>query len=86
MIKKKFEGVKMMTKSAQGKAETKVSARRKKIVKYFRDVVSEVRKVSWPDRKELVNATVAAIIFIVIFAIVVGIVDLILGQLLKLIT
>ncbi|MBM7583435.1 preprotein translocase subunit SecE [Caldicoprobacter guelmensis] len=75
-----------MTKSAQGKAETKVSARRKKIVKYFRDVVSEVRKVSWPDRKELVNATVAAIIFIVIFAIVVGIVDLILGQLLKLIT
>lgn len=76
----------MMAKIAQGKAETKASARRKKIVKYFRDVVSEVKKVSWPDRRELVNATVAAIVFIIIFAIVVGIVDLILGQLLKLIT
>lgn len=76
----------MMVKIAQGKAESKASLMRKKIVKYFRDVVSEVKKVSWPDRKELVNATIAAIVFIVIFAIVVGIVDLILGQLLKLIT
>ncbi|MCM8900401.1 preprotein translocase subunit SecE [Caldicoprobacter algeriensis] len=75
-----------MAKIAQGKAETKVSSKRKRVVKYFRDVISEVKKVSWPDRKELVNATIAAIVFIVIFAIVVGIVDLILGQLLKLIT
>ena len=76
----------MMAKGARGKAETKVSVRKNKIAKYFRDVVSEVKKVSWPDRKELVNATIAAIVFIVIFAIVVGVVDLILGQLLKLIT
>jgi preprotein translocase subunit SecE len=76
----------MMAKIAQGKAETKASGKRKRVVKYFRDVISEVKKVSWPDRKELVNATIAAIVFIVIFAIVVGIVDLILGQLLKLIT
>ncbi|MFO7154341.1 MAG: preprotein translocase subunit SecE [Caldicoprobacter oshimai] len=75
-----------MAKIAQGKAEAKMSGRRKRIAKYFRDVISEVKKVSWPDRKELVNATIAAIVFIVIFAIVVGIVDLILGQLLKLIT
>ena len=79
----------MMAKSARTKAETKVSIRKNvvgKIGKYFRDVISEVKKVSWPDRKELVNATIAAIVFIVFFAIVVGIVDLILGQLLKLIT
>ncbi|MFO7296062.1 MAG: preprotein translocase subunit SecE [Clostridia bacterium] len=79
----------MMAKSARTKAETKVPVRKNrlaKIGKFFRDVISEVKKVSWPDRKELVNATIAAIVFIVIFAIVVGIVDLILGQLLKLIT
>ncbi|MFO7295938.1 MAG: preprotein translocase subunit SecE [Caldicoprobacter sp.] len=79
----------MMVRSTRDKAETKAAARKNifsKIGRYFRDVVSEMKKVSWPDRKELVKATIAALVFIVLFAIVVGIVDLILGQLLKLIT
>jgi len=75
-----------MAKVVQGKPDAKASNRKKRFVKYFREVVSELKKVSWPSRKELVNATIAAIVVIVIFAIVVGLVDLILGQLLKLIT
>lgn len=68
------------------KASPKKGKARKGIGKYFREVVSELKKVSWPSRNELINSTVAVIVVIVAFAIVVGIIDLILGQLLKLLT
>jgi preprotein translocase subunit SecE len=54
--------------------------------KYFRGVVSELKKVSWPSRKELTNYTIIVIVFILLFAVAVGVVDLGLGQLLELIT
>lgn len=54
--------------------------------KYFRGVVSELKKVSWPSRKELTNTTMVVLAFIVIFSVVVGIIDLGLGELLKLVT
>ncbi|HHT64580.1 MAG: preprotein translocase subunit SecE [Caldicoprobacterales bacterium] len=54
--------------------------------KYFRGVVSEVKKVSWPSRKELTNTTMVVLAFIVILSVVVGVIDLGLGELLKLIT
>jgi preprotein translocase subunit SecE len=54
--------------------------------KYFRGVVSEMKKVTWPTRKELINSTAVVLVFILISAIAVGIVDLGLGSLLKLIS
>jgi len=56
------------------------------IRKYFRGVISELKKVTWPTRKELINTTVVVLVFILIFTAVVGIVDLGLGKLLELIT
>ncbi|NLC43286.1 MAG: preprotein translocase subunit SecE [Clostridiales bacterium] len=56
------------------------------IVKYFRGVVSEVKKVSWPSRKELINTTIIVVSFILIFSVIVGLIDLGLGALLELIT
>ncbi|MGI6189861.1 MAG: preprotein translocase subunit SecE [Clostridiales bacterium] len=75
-----------MARASKNKPEVKTKKRRRSIVKYFREVISELKKVSWPSRKELINSTIATIVFIVAFAIVVGVVDLILGQLLKLIS
>jgi len=75
-----------MARASRNKPEAKAKKQKRGIIKYFREVVSELKKVSWPSRKELINSTVAAIVFIIVFAIVVGLVDLILGQLLKLIT
>ena len=57
-----------------------------RIRKYFRGVASELKKVSWPTRKELINSTVIVLVFIVVFAATVGLIDLGLGSLLKLIT
>ena len=56
------------------------------VKKYFRGVVSELKKVTWPTRKELANTTMVVLAFILIFSIVVGVIDLGLGKLLELIT
>lgn len=75
-------------------AKTKSSAKsvakkrkpRKGIVKSFREVVSELKKVSWPSAKELTNYTIVVVVLILIFAAVIGIVDFGLGQLFTLIS
>ncbi len=56
------------------------------IVKFFRSVISEMKKVTWPTRKELVNYTIVVIVVVIIVAAVVGVMDLGFGQLLQLIT
>jgi len=75
---------------AKGKAASKAVANknkpRKGIRKFFREVVSEVKKVSWPNVKDLTNHTVVVVVLIVLFAIVIGIVDFGLGKLFTLIS
>lgn len=45
---------------------------------FIGDVNSEVRKVTWPDRQQLKNATGVIILFVVIVAILIGLMDLVL--------
>lgn len=54
--------------------------------KYFREVVSEVKKVSWPTKKELINLVIAVVVFVIGVALLTGVVDLGLTQLLALIS
>jgi preprotein translocase subunit SecE len=68
------------------KQVTKDKKRSGGIKKFFRGVVSELKKVTWPSRKELMNTTMVVLAFILIFSVVVGIIDLGLGKLLELIT
>ena len=63
-----------------------VKKNRPNMMKYFRGVVAEMKKVSWPTRKELINTTIIVLTFIVVFSIIVGAIDLGLGKLLELIT
>ncbi len=56
-----------------------------RIRKYFRGIASELKKVSWPTRKELINSTAVVLVFILVFATAVGLIDLGLGSLLNLI-
>ena len=74
-----------MARASKNKPEVKTKSE-KEYCKILSRIISELKKVSWPSRKELINSTIATIVFIVAFAIVVGVVDLILGQLLKLIS
>lgn len=75
-----------MAKEKETAKKPVAKKKRAGIVKYFRGVVSEVKKVSWPSRKELINTTIVVVSFILIFSVIVGLIDLGLGALLELIT
>jgi preprotein translocase subunit SecE len=49
-----------------------------KIKKFLKEVVAELRKVTWPTKDELIGSTIVTIVVSMIVAIFVGIVDRIL--------
>lgn len=49
--------------------------------KFFREARAELRKVTWPNRKELVTYTIVVIVTTAIVGIFLGVVDLIFSQL-----
>jgi preprotein translocase subunit SecE len=58
---------------------------KEKIINFFRDIVKEMKKVTWPKREELKESTIVVIITSLIFAIFVYIVDKIINEGLKVI-
>lgn len=56
-----------------------------KVVKYFQDVVSEMKLVSWPTRDEVVAATVLVVVFSIIMALVVFGIDEVISRLIGLV-
>jgi preprotein translocase subunit SecE len=46
-----------------------------RIAGFFRDVVHELKRVTWPSRKALVNYTIVVIVTIIIFSILLGLFD-----------
>ena len=57
----------------------------KKIARYFKECWLELKKVSWPTRDTVVHYTWIVIISTVVFGIILGLVDLGIGQLMDLI-
>ena len=55
----------------------------KKFQKFLKDVRSELRKVSWPNRSTVVVNTTAVIVVSIICGIYIGIVDVIFKKLLQ---
>src|SRR4051794_36595142 len=47
---------------------------------FFREVVSELRKVIWPTRKELLTYTTIVIVFVTVMTTIVGLLDLGFGK------
>lgn len=48
----------------------------KKIAKWFREMKSELKKVSWPSTKQIINNTIVAIAVMLMVAVVVWALDL----------
>ena len=57
-----------------------------RITKYFREVRSELRKVAWPNRKEVINNTGIVLLVVVIVALFIGVVDFLISNLLGLLS
>lgn len=48
----------------------------KALAKYFKEVTGEVKKLSWPTKKELINYTLAVIAFVALMAVIMWVLDL----------
>lgn len=52
--------------------------------KFLKEVKSEMKKVNWPNRQELIKATGVVLATVIVFALAMVVVDSIFSQLLKL--
>ena len=55
---------------AEKAAKKKKKKKTNKIVKWFRDMRAELKKVTWPSKKQVVNNTLVVLVVVVIVAIV----------------
>jgi preprotein translocase subunit SecE len=53
-----------------------------RLVTFYHDVVAEMKKVTWPDRPQLQQATIQIIIFVLLLGAVIALVDVALQALL----
>ena len=53
------------------------------IPRYFRNAFTELRQVTWPDRKQSRQLTTAVILFAIIFAFFVSVLDYVLDKIFK---
>ena len=58
------------------RAQVRAMARQTAV--FVGEVNGEIRKVTWPDRQQLKNATGVILLFVVIVAIIIGLMDVIL--------
>ena len=51
-----------------------------RVQEFVREVYAEFRKVTWPNRQELINSTVVVIVVTVVLAFFLGGVDIVLAR------
>lgn len=71
----------MAEKSTQKKPGffAKIGAFFKRIVKYFRDTFSEMKKVMWPSKKQIINNTLVVFVVVVVMALIIFLLDTLFG-------
>ena len=70
--------------SRQNKESTLTEKKENAIVRYYRETIGELRKVSWPTREEALHLTRIVILVLIVMAIFLGFVDWVGGRLLDL--
>ena len=66
------------------KSTQKAAKKPNRILKYFKDLISEGKKISWPTPKQVFNNTVVVIVCIVIVGLIIWGVDALLALILNL--
>ena len=65
-------------------ANSKVEAKKAVAKKYFASVKSEMKRVTWPDKKELVNYSVVVCASLIVVGVVIALLDAGFGEALAL--
>ena len=76
-----------VAKTTDKKAPPKKSEKKSKFhpVKTFKEMWSELKKVTWPSKKDLIRQSTVVVVFVLILTVLVGLIDTGLSALLKLI-
>ena len=53
-----------------------------RLVAFYHDVIAEMKKVTWPDRPQLIQSTIQIIIFVLVIGAVIALIDIALNALL----
>ena len=56
----------------------------KGIGRFFLNMKHELKKVTWPTKKDMINYSVVVLVFIVIMGVIIGVIDLGAGKLVEL--
>lgn len=75
----------MAKDNAKGKEKSTAVKKKGGVAKYFRDLRSELKKVVWPSRKQVVNNTGVVLVTMTVLGLFLAGIDTGLGQLLDLI-
>ena len=65
----------VLANSSNNESDRFDMGRMKEVQQFVEDVQTEMKRVTWPDREQLRNATVVILIFCVIIAIIIGLMD-----------
>ena len=76
-----------VAKTPDKKAAAKKSEKKSKFhpVKTFKEMWSELKKVTWPSKKDLIRQSTVVVVFVLILTVLVGLIDTGLSAMLKLI-
>ena len=76
-----------VAKTPDKKAAAKKSEKKSKFhpVKTFKEMWSELKKFTWPSKKDLIRQSTVVVVFVLILTVLVGLIDTGLSALLKLI-
>ncbi len=66
---------------AENARTSKLAGYKNKIVKFFKDIRTELKKVIWPSRKQLINSTISVLLICLLLGAVVWVSDVAFGQL-----
>ena len=67
-------------------AKTKKASLGTRMKKFFKDTKSELKKVTWPTKEQLIHNTGVIIVFIIIITIILSLLDVAFSQVFRLLT
>ncbi len=87
VVKKEDKKKKVVAKKAPAPAKTAAGAQDKNIFKksiqFLREVKVELKKVTWPSRKQAIGSTVVVIVLVMLISLFLGVVDIGLSSLIR---
>ncbi len=77
MMERQMQERKLPPSQPKQKTDWKQSIKKlpSRIAKFLKDVVRELKRVTWPTRKALLNYTIVTVATIIFFAIILGVFD-----------